>query len=68
MAGEIRDLQFHQKFVLSQSPKVTIEVDFVYEQDGKTIYEDYKGREVPEYRVKRIWLKQQQGIDIILTK
>ena len=66
-AGQITDLRYHQKFRLSTTPKVDIEVDFIYSENGQTFYEDCKGKETREYRVKRIWLKQQQGIDIILS-
>ena len=65
--GEITDLEYHQKYTLSQSPKVVIEIDFVYKQNGQQVYEDSKGKETREYRVKRIWAKEKFGIDILLT-
>ena len=68
LAGEITDLKYHQKFRLSKKPSITIEVDFVYKENGETIYEDFKGKECRDYRVKRIWLKEQQGIEIKLVK
>ena len=67
-AGKITDLEYHRKYTLSQSPKVVIEVDFVYKQNGQQVYEDFKGKEPREYRVKRIWAKEKFGIDILLTK
>jgi hypothetical protein len=68
-AGTIRALEYHQKITLSKSPKVTIEIDFIYNQNGKKIYEDYKGmKETREYRAKRIWLKQLKDIDVKLVR
>ena len=66
-AGEISNLHYHTRFVLSKSPRVSIEVDFIYRENGKVIHEDFKGHETEAYRVKRIWIKEQQGIDIILS-
>jgi len=68
-AGEITDLQYQVKFVLCDRPKekVSITIDFAYKIAGMPIYNDYKGMETREFRVKRIWLKEKQGIDILLT-
>jgi len=69
LAGEISDLKFHTRFTLSKSPRCSIEADFIYTENGETIYEDFKGMgETREYRVKRLWLKEQQQIDIRLVK
>ena len=67
-AGEISDLRYQVKFVLSEKPKVSITIDFTYLENGKRIFEDVKGIETREFRVKRIWLKQLRNIDILLTK
>ena len=68
-AGEIRQLEYQVCFVLSKSPQVRITVDFGYIENGKQVYEDVKGMgETREFRVKRIWLKQLCGIDIILNR
>lgn len=68
-AGEISDLQYQVPFQLCLKPNIKIRVDFVYSQDGKQIFEDTKGMgETREFRVKRAWLKQQQGIDVVITK
>jgi len=68
-AGAINDLKFHQTITLSKSPKVTIGIDFIYNQNGKKNYADYKGmKENREYRAKRIWLKQFKGIDVKLIR
>lgn len=68
--GLITDLKYQVKLWLSHIPKVILTVDFVYKdtETKKLIYEDVKGMETREFRVKRIWLKQLCGIDIILTK
>jgi len=69
MAGEITDLRFHTRLVLSPPPdKVSIEVDFIYQENGKIVHEDFKGKETESYRVKRIWLKQLTGIEVILVR
>jgi len=67
-AGEIRDLQYQVKFTLHHKPIITIKVDFVYGENGETTYEDVKGVETREFRVKRYWLEEQQGIHVLLTK
>ena len=73
-AGEIRDLQYQVRFISHRKPIITIKLDFVYKKNyageilGETIYEDVKGMETREFRVKRFWLEEQQGIKILLTK
>jgi len=67
-AGEITDLQYQVRFVLNEKPRVTLSVDFAYKENGKMVYEDSKGIETREFRVKRIWLRQLTGIDILLTR
>jgi len=68
LAGEISGLRYQVKFTLSVKPPVSITVDFAYNEDGKKVYEDFKGKMVEDFRVKMAWLKQQQGIDIILSR
>ena len=73
-AGQVVDLQYQVKFTLHHKPIITIKLDFVYRHIyaggviGETIYEDVKGMETREFRVKRFWLEEQQGIKILLTK
>jgi len=67
MAGEIMDLEYQVRFILSQSPRVTITVDFSYREKGKLIYEDSKGVLTRDFRTKMAWLKSSQGIDVTLT-
>lgn len=83
MAGEIADLQYQMRFILCKKPKVSITIDFVYLDhihwispkkggkwaSGNKVYEDVKGMgETREFRVKRIWLLQKEGIEIRLVK
>lgn len=67
--GVITNLEYQVKYVLSTQPKVTITVDFMYRnaQTGAWIWEDAKGVLTREFRVKRIWLQQQQGIEVRLV-
>ena len=69
-AGEINELQFHRKFRLCDKPKVVIEVDFCFRdsKDGQWKYQDCKGKETREYRVKRLWLKEKLGIEVQLIR
>lgn len=67
--GEISDLQYQVSFPLCLKPSIKIKVDFVYQQDGQKIYEDVKGMgETREFRVKRAWLKEKYGIDVVIAK
>ncbi len=66
--GEISELQYQVRFVLHHKPIIAVKIDFVYKEDGQTVFEDSKGFETREFRVKRYWLEEQQGIKIILTK
>ena len=67
MAGEISDLRYQVRFILSQSPKVSITIDFAYLEGGKRILEDTKGVLTRDFRTKMAWLKEQKGLDIILS-
>lgn len=68
-AGEIMGLRYQEKFVLSESPKISITIDFSYwdEQRKKVIYEDVKGVLTREFRVKMAWLKEKHGIEVELS-
>jgi len=66
--GLIEDLRYQVKFILSEKPKVSITIDFSYlDESGKRIFEDFKGMETREFRVKRAWLKQVHNVDVLLT-
>jgi len=67
-AGEISDLQYQVRFVLHHKPIISIKIDFMYKEKGVMIYEDAKGMETRDFRVKRYWLEEQQNIKILLTK
>ncbi len=70
--GLISNLQLQVKYVLVPSviingrkkPPVRYIADFVYEQEGITIIEDFKGRITPVYSLKRHLMKHVHGIDI----
>ena len=73
MAGEITDLQYQIKFVLSEKPRITITIDFSYIELGTNrisieTYEDTKGVLTRDFRTKMAWLKEQRGIDVLLSK
>lgn len=42
--------------------------DFVYEEDGKTIVEDYKGMQTDAFRIKKKLMLYIHNIEIRLTK
>lgn len=55
-AGEISGLKVHHKITFETG--VTWKIDFVYTERGVTVYEDVKGKQTADYRVKRdtlIW-------------
>lgn len=68
MAGDIAELQYQPRFLLSHKPKVTITLDFAYRENGKLVYEDTKGVLTRDFRTKLAWLKQSQGIEVRLTQ
>jgi hypothetical protein len=59
--GEISELELQVPFVLAEPvviagrkrPALRYVADFVYEQDGKTVIEDVKGKITEGYRIKR---------------
>lgn len=63
-AGEIKDLEFQPKFILSEDPKLTYTADFRYVEDGQSIVEDAKGMMTEATRVRIVWLKQRTGIEV----
>jgi len=73
-AGDIHDLRVHPTYPLycpvgaTQVATVsTYEADFdFYEGDGlRRVVEDVKGARTALYRLKKRWLKLQEGIDIV---
>ena len=67
-AGEITDLEYQVKFVLSIAPKVTITLDFGYKENGQQVYEDVKGFLTRDFRTKMAWLKEKFGIEVRLVR
>lgn len=70
-AGEISDLQYQVKRILSTEThyRVTITIDFSYQQKGKRIYEDVKGYKVQrDFQVKLAWMRQMYGIKVNIIK
>lgn len=65
--GGISALEFQNRFILSDKPRVTITIDFYYVQDGKQIYEDTKGVLTRDFRTKLAWLKKLYGVDVVLS-
>ena len=66
-AGEIGDLEFQKRFILSDKPKVSIAIDFAYKEDGEQVYEDTKGVMTRDFGTKLIWLEREQGIVVRIT-
>ena len=69
-AGEIHSLVFHPRWVLSdrKGMKVKYEADFGYiTKEGQQMYEDVKGRETEASRVKRAWLMDKLGIEVVVV-
>lgn len=67
LGGEISDLKYQVKFVLSEQPRVTITLDFTYIENGVRIYEDAKGVLTRDFRTKLIWLKKEFDVDVKLS-
>ncbi len=67
-AGVIDDLQYQVPFLLCRKPNIKIKVDFSYWLDGKLVFEDVKGMITREARIKLAWLKEQQGIDVMIVE
>ena len=67
-AFEISALQYQVSFKLCEKPNIKIKVDFGYKENGKQLWEDTKGMITREARIKLAWLKQQHGIDVIISR
>jgi len=69
MYGAITDLRYQVKFVLNQKPRITISIDFVYnDENGKMIFEDTKGVLTRDFRTKLSWLKEKHNVDVLLSR
>lgn len=67
LAGEISDLEYQPRFILSEHPRATYVADFRYTENGQSIVEDVKGFMTKDCRTKIAWLKQRTGIEVLLT-
>ena len=71
-AGEIVNLRFQVPFVLSVKPKITITIDFAYQEmtnihAPNITYEDSKGVLTRDTRTKLAWLKEKYSIDVLIS-
>ncbi len=67
--GQISDLKFQVRFVLGKPGlQRRIYVDFGYIEDGKQVYEDFKGRDSRDWETKRRWLWAEKGILVVLIR
>lgn len=69
-AGDIENLEYQIPFRLCEEPKITVTLDFCYDQYpvvGK-IYEDVKGVLTRDSRTKYAWLKEKHGIEVNLVR
>lgn len=64
----ISSLEFQKEIVLNKKPSVKLVCDFHYynEETGEWVWEDAKGKLMPDFRVKMIWVKEKFDIDIKL--
>ena len=67
-AGEIEELKYQLRYILSIKPRITITLDFSYIQYGRLIYEDAKGVLTRDFRVKLAWLKEKYGVNVRLVR
>lgn len=76
MAGEISDLEYQPKWVLrDHNPRVTVKMDFRYRrthwlgaETTAWVVEDAKGKDNEASRLRRAWLKEKYGIEVVLVK
>lgn len=68
-AGDIYDVRFDERKILSTSPRIAITIDFHYwswTENGKEYWEDYKGVLTRDTRTKLAWLREKYGIEVRL--
>ena len=67
-AGEISELQFQVQTHMTRA-RIGYKVDFVYQEQGRTIYEEAKGFETPVWRIKRrLWKWYGPGLLRVVKK
>ena len=76
-AGKITELQLQPKFLLQESfrkngktyRKIEYIADFQYEENGKIIVEDVKGKETEAFKIKRkLFEKRYMGLELRIVK
>lgn len=76
-AGKISELQLQPKFLLQESfrkngktyRKIEYIGDFMYEENGKIIVEDVKGKETEVFKLKRkLFEKKYMGLELRIIK
>ena len=76
-AGEIENLQLQPKFLLQESfkkngktyRKIEYIADFMYEEKGKVIVEDVKGKETEVFKLKhKLFEKKYPGLELRIIK
>ena len=68
--GAISGVEYQIKFKLSDTPRITVSIDFKYTdtETGEVVYEDFKGVLTRDSRTKYAWLKEQTGITVLLSR
>lgn len=66
-AGQIADLKRQVTFPLDVNGHAVTRyrADFTYVENGKTVVEDSKGFQTPEYKIKRALMKAVHGVEIV---
>ena len=76
-AGKITELQLQPKFLLQESfrkngktyRKIEYIADFMYEENGKIVVEDVKGKETEVFKLKRkLFEKKYMGLELKIIK
>ncbi len=76
-AGEIKNLEYQIPFVLCEKPKISLTLDFSYEEPNplsmsgyrwKRVYEDFKGMLTRDSRTKLAWLKAKYNVSVKLIR
>ena len=67
-ACEISDLKYQVRFILSDKPRVTVTIDFAYQEDGRQVYEDTKGVLTRDSRTKYAWLQEKYKVTVRIIK
>lgn len=76
-AGKITELQLQPKFLLQESfrkngktyRKIEYIADFQYEENGKIVVEDVKGKETEVFKLKRkLFEKKYMGLELRIIK